>query len=166
MAQESPEFDAAQAQPDAHTHAHTDAQTDARVRRAEETLDGAGQRLGALAAAVAQRAQAFAANSAQATRQAVARSQQALQGDAGANGAEGAASGTSGTSGPGGSGANLPPATARAEELVDEAGRRLTLVASVAGDRLRWLFARAREEGDDIWAEAQHVRRPGAPPTH
>ena len=55
----------------------------------------------------------------------------------------------------------------RAEEMVDQAGERLgAFAADVArrvqlGDvnhRLQVLLARAREEAEDIWAEAQSVR--------
>lgn len=53
---------------------------------------------------------------------------------------------------------NPPPAMERAEYLVDQLGARLGQWVGTAGDRLQRLWARAREEGEDIWAEAQDVR--------
>ena len=47
----------------------------------------------------------------------------------------------------------------RAEALVDRAGERIGHFASLIGRRLVRMAARAREEAEDIWAEAQEVRR-------
>ena len=49
--------------------------------------------------------------------------------------------------------------TERAEELVDRLGGRLGLFAGLATQRMRLLAARAREEAEDLWAEAQSIRR-------
>lgn len=49
-------------------------------------------------------------------------------------------------------------ATARAEEVFDDAGQRVGQFALVAGQYLRQFAARAREEAEDIWVEAQNVR--------
>jgi hypothetical protein len=46
----------------------------------------------------------------------------------------------------------------RAEVIVDRLGARLGEVAAVAGHELRRVAARAREETEDIWAEAKDVR--------
>ncbi len=51
----------------------------------------------------------------------------------------------------------------RAEELVDRMGQRAGALASLAGLRVRKLAARAREEAEDVWAEAQTVRRTKQP---
>jgi len=56
----------------------------------------------------------------------------------------------------------VPPAVERAEFLVDQLGVKLGEWASVASDRLQRLWARTREEGEDIWAEAQDIRRRNA----
>lgn len=48
---------------------------------------------------------------------------------------------------------------ARAEELVDKLGERLGYFATLVSQRVEWAVARAREEAEDIWAEAQEVRR-------
>lgn len=48
--------------------------------------------------------------------------------------------------------------TDRAEEVLDEIGQRIGVFALVARDRVLRLTARAREEAEDIWAEAQHLR--------
>ncbi len=47
----------------------------------------------------------------------------------------------------------------RAEVIVDQLGQRLGRVLSAAGQQLRKAGARAREEAEDIWAEAQSIRR-------
>ena len=52
-----------------------------------------------------------------------------------------------------------PPATQRAEILVDQAGERLGRFLSAAGQEIRKAAARTREEAEDIWAEAQNMRR-------
>ncbi len=49
-------------------------------------------------------------------------------------------------------------ATARAEEVFDDAGQRVGQFALIAGQYLRQFAARAREEAEDIWVEAQNVR--------
>jgi|GEM_PF-2258154 hypothetical protein len=54
---------------------------------------------------------------------------------------------------------SLPPAMDRAEELVNVASQRVEHYASLAGKQLQKWLALAREEGEDIWAEAQHIRQ-------
>jgi hypothetical protein len=54
---------------------------------------------------------------------------------------------------------NVPPAMERAEVLVDVFGTRLGQWTNSLGDGLRRLWARTREEGEDIWAEAQDIRQ-------
>ncbi len=55
-------------------------------------------------------------------------------------------------------------ATARAEELVDRLGESVGHLASLAGWRLLKVAALAREEAEDVWAEAQSLRHTqGAP---
>lgn len=46
----------------------------------------------------------------------------------------------------------------RAEALVDQLGERVGRWASLAGLRLTRATARAREEAEDIWAEAHAIR--------
>jgi len=50
-------------------------------------------------------------------------------------------------------------AMVRAEELVDRLGEQLGRLLSTSGRQLRKAAARAREEAEDIWAEAQAIRR-------
>jgi hypothetical protein len=52
----------------------------------------------------------------------------------------------------------------RAEELADQIGERVGHYASVIGHKLMQWAARIREEAEDIWAEAQSIRRKGRPP--
>lgn len=47
----------------------------------------------------------------------------------------------------------------RAEAILDEWGQRIGRSASLTGRRLRKVAARAREEAEDILAEAQHIRQ-------
>ena len=51
------------------------------------------------------------------------------------------------------------PATERAEELVDRVGESVGNFASLAGWRILKVAAFVREEAEDVWAEAQSVRR-------
>jgi hypothetical protein len=52
----------------------------------------------------------------------------------------------------------------RAEEMTDRLGERLGHFASLVGMKILRLAARFREEAEDIWAEAQHIRRGNQPP--
>jgi len=63
-----------------------------------------------------------------------------------------------------GSEAAKRPAMERAEELADRLGEQIGHYASVVGYNVLRFFARAREEAEDIWAEAQSIRRGGKPP--
>ncbi len=49
--------------------------------------------------------------------------------------------------------------TKRAEELVDGAAERISQLTRLAGPSIRRFVALAREEAEDIWAEAQQIRR-------
>ena len=50
-------------------------------------------------------------------------------------------------------------ATERAEELVDRLGQRLSHFTSLASLQIQRTVARAREEAEDMWAEAQNIRQ-------
>jgi hypothetical protein len=54
-------------------------------------------------------------------------------------------------------------ATRRAEEMIDRMGERIGHYAAQLGHHLLRFTARAREEVEDIWAEAQNIRRGGRP---
>jgi hypothetical protein len=54
-----------------------------------------------------------------------------------------------------------PETLAHAEQMLDELGRQFGQWSFAAGRRLRILIARAREEAEDVWAEAQVIRRGG-----
>jgi hypothetical protein len=62
------------------------------------------------------------------------------------------------SAGPAG-GAETRSGTERAEEIVDHLAERLSYYTSTWGRSLLRLAARAREEAEDIWAEAQAIRR-------
>jgi hypothetical protein len=51
----------------------------------------------------------------------------------------------------------------RAEEMVDRIAERVSELTSVWGRKVLRLAARAREEAEDIWAEAQAIRRGETP---
>ncbi len=53
--------------------------------------------------------------------------------------------------------------TERAEELMDRIGQRVGYIASLADLRVRKMAALAREEAEDIWAEAQSIHREREP---
>jgi pyruvate/2-oxoglutarate dehydrogenase complex dihydrolipoamide acyltransferase (E2) component len=55
-------------------------------------------------------------------------------------------------------GETVRPATERAEELVDRAARGASYLASLAAMHLMRGASLAREEAEDIWAEAQSLR--------
>jgi hypothetical protein len=58
------------------------------------------------------------------------------------------------------------PVMERAEELADRLAERLSHFAGIFGFKLMQFAARAREEAEDIWAEAQHIRhKEHAPPS-
>ncbi|MDP9310197.1 MAG: hypothetical protein M3R24_04770 [Chloroflexota bacterium] len=51
------------------------------------------------------------------------------------------------------------PAEERAEEFVDHMSQRLGQIASLVALRLLKAAALVREEAEDVWAEAQSIRR-------
>jgi hypothetical protein len=51
------------------------------------------------------------------------------------------------------------PATEQAEEMVDRVGQRLSDYTALAGLQIQRAAARMREEAEDMWAEAQNLRR-------
>lgn len=61
----------------------------------------------------------------------------------------------------GGSG-DARSASGRAEDTLTDWGERVGYFAGTAGLRLRQWGARAREEAEDLWAEAQTMRQQGA----
>jgi hypothetical protein len=56
-------------------------------------------------------------------------------------------------------GTTAGPQVARAEEIVDRLAARASELTSVWGRRLMRAAARIREEAEDVWAEAQSIRR-------
>jgi hypothetical protein len=58
-----------------------------------------------------------------------------------------------------GEGGSDRPAAGRAQETLGTWGERVGFVAGAAGLRLRQWGARAREEAEDLWAEAQTMRQ-------
>jgi hypothetical protein len=56
------------------------------------------------------------------------------------------------------------PVIQRAEEAADRLGERVRHYASIIGLKILRFAARVKEEAEDIWAEAQSIRRGGPPP--
>lgn len=54
-------------------------------------------------------------------------------------------------------------ATAKAEQMVDQVGQRISQYTTTAGLQLQRVVARAREEAEDMWAEAQNMRHQNGP---
>ena len=54
------------------------------------------------------------------------------------------------------------PATERAEEMVDRMGQRLGHFTSLASLQIQRVVARAREDAEDMWVEAQNIRNQNA----
>lgn len=54
---------------------------------------------------------------------------------------------------------------ARAESMIDGAGSQLKAFVPVGGDQFRRAAALTREEMEDIWAEAQQLRRARSRPS-
>ena len=57
------------------------------------------------------------------------------------------------------------PAMRRAEELADRLGEQVSHYAALLGHKLMQFAARLREEAEDIWEEAQSIRRGERPET-
>ncbi len=104
------------------------------VARAEEQLDNIGQRIGLLAGRASQRVKGAVSS----IRQENHRKEQPKpvqkeeQGEA---------------------------VTKRAEEIVDRMGQRMRHFSSLIGQRILGVTARVREGTEDMWAEAQNIRR-------
>ena len=113
--------------------------------RAEELLDSMGRRMGFFAALAGQRIQ----NAAASVREGVDRvGQQNTTAEEKASQPTIASAEEKGKL-----------AMERSEELVDRMARRLSHYASLVGFQVQKAAALAREEAEDIWAEAQNIRQ-------
>jgi hypothetical protein len=117
------------------------------LRRAEQLVDEWGARLGHYAAEAGQQVLRLAARAREEAEDIWAEAQSIRRGEGGQVSAEAPAAGTG------------EPALQQADRKIDELGTRLGQFASGLGQQLRRLAARAREEAEDIWADAQYVRR-------
>lgn len=111
------------------------------TERAEELLDRAGRRLGNFIASAGQRVQRTAAM----TREKAEQKNSSLNGrKLGRRAATGEETNQE--------------AMERADMLVGQMEQRLRRFASVVGFNVQKTAARVREEAEDMWAEAQHMR--------
>jgi hypothetical protein len=113
--------------------------------RAEALLDNVGQRLGLFAALTAQRIQ----NAAASIREGADRLDQPNTSPG--EKAESPMLARTEESG--------KQATEKAEELVDRLGQRIGHFAALTSLQIQRAAARAREEAEDMWAEAQNIRQ-------
>jgi hypothetical protein len=79
------------------------------------------------------------------------------------HGAAGDANGTSSAAGngdaPADAGHSSEERVRRAEEMVDRMAERIGYAAGRLGHGILWLASRAREEAEDMWAEARSLSR-------
>lgn len=108
------------------------------VERAEELISRMEQRIGALPALVGQRAQQAATRIGEQVKQ----------------------SGTNQQGEKAGEQASQPdqPAMEKADQLVDDMGQRMGLIAAIVSLQTRKIAARVREDAEDMWAEIQQIR--------
>lgn len=119
------------------------------VVRADELLDNLGRRIGLFAGLAGQRIQSAAVNIRDQTRQMNQPETAAGEHVSQQAGAEEAAQ-------PG-----AEKAAAKAEELVEGMTQRLGLFAARAGLQIQKATARMREGAEDVWVEAQSIRKDG-----
>jgi len=104
------------------------------VERAEELISRVEQRIGALPALIGQRAQ-----------QATTRISEQVK--------------PSGTNQEGSQAAEPnQPAMEKADQMVDDMGQRMGLIATIVSLQTRKITARVREDAEDMWAEIQQIR--------
>ena len=113
------------------------------TERAEEFLDSLGRRIGLFAARAGQRIQDAAVTMRERTDQI---------------GQQNTSSGTQ-TSPSARTGEKSGQMMEKSEELVDRAAQRFSQYALRAGFQIQKATARLREEAEDMWAEAQHIRQ-------
>jgi hypothetical protein len=113
--------------------------------RAEALLDNVGQRIGLIAAQTVQRIQ----HAATSMREEADRLDQP-----GASSQEKPGPPKAARTEEGGK-----PTTERAEELVDQWGKRIGHYGALTGLQIQRATARVREEAEDMWAEAQNIRQ-------
>jgi hypothetical protein len=118
------------------------------TERAEELLDSIGHRFGLFAAHAGQRIQ----NTATSVRDEVGRIELPKT-PSGGNSTQPAQARLEESS---------RVATEKAEELVDRAGQRFADFVSFATLQILKASALVREEAEDMWAEAQHIRQQNA----
>jgi hypothetical protein len=113
--------------------------------RAEELFDRMGQRIGSFTALATERIQRAATS----IREAADRlDQPQTVSGAKSNGTAVAQTEEAGR-----------PATEQAEEMVDRVGQRISYSTALAGLQIQRAAARMREEAEDMWAQAQNLRR-------
>ena len=140
------------------------------AERVEETFERAGEGLGAFTIQTSQRLQSLFTQGVHTAQSVANRSAQAASAPPPSH--DGDQPGGDATAGPQtaqraqatqdaqAETGNAPVAEKRAEELVDATGRRLSEWGRAASLRAQMLWARIKEEGEDILAEAQEVRQP------
>ena len=119
------------------------------VARADELLSNLGRRIGLFVGLAGQRIQGTAVNIREQTRR-----MEQPEAAAGEKPSQPARAREEESAQPG-----TEKATAKAEELVGDMTQRLGVFAALAGLQIQKTAARVREEAEDIWAEAQNIRK-------
>ncbi len=119
------------------------------VARADELLNNLGRRIGLFVGLAGQRIQGTAVNIREQTRR-----MEQPEAAAGEKPSQPARAREEESAQPG-----TEKATAKAEELVGDMTQRLGVFAALAGLQIQKTAARVREEAEDIWAEAQNIRK-------
>ena len=119
------------------------------VERADELLNNLGRRIGLFVGLAGQRIQGTAVNIREQTRR-----MEQPEGAAGEKPSQPARAREEESAQP-----ETEKATAKAEELVEGMTQRLGIFAALAGLQIQKTTARVREEAEDIWAEAQNIRK-------
>ena len=124
---------------------HKNNSTQSPTERAEELFNGMGQRFGYFTALAAQRLQKVATTI---REEADRLDEPQSDSDESSNGSPAGRAGEA-----------YQQATVKAGQLVDQWGQRISHYTAIAGLQVRRAVARAREEAEDIWAEAQSISR-------
>jgi hypothetical protein len=130
------------------------------VERAEELIDRAGKSIGDFTALVGQRMQQAVTRVREQGAQTGATQEEKSGQQKTEQTAEPDQQKTEQTAEPG------RPAMEKADEIVDDMGQRLSLVAAVTSLQTRKITARVREDAEDMWAEIQQIRHERGMKTH
>ena len=124
-----------------------------------DTAGRLGEHVGRFAVLAMRRLEQMVSDAAVTAEQTMARSMTAAHGTAAPTGGAQRDAGDSAPTAPDAAAPAAPAsATARADAMVDRAGAQLGTLTALVSHQLRRAAALAREEAEDVWAEAQQIR--------